>query len=150
MMNATHQRGVAIVEFAIALPLLLLLMFATVELGRMLSQYNTLSKSVRDSSRYLASNAAGGTTRVVNITNAVRTATTNLAVTGNVNGTGNALLPGLVAGNITVADAGNGYVSVSASYTYVPILSASLKLFGYGPDVALTAPLKTTVLMRAL
>jgi Flp pilus assembly protein TadG len=148
--NARKQRGTALVEFAIALPLLLLLMLATAELGRMLSQYNTLAKSVRDSARYVASKASSGSQRVISITTAVRTAATNLAVTGNVTGTGAALLPGLVASDIAIADAGNGYVSVSASYTYAPMVGSSLSLFGYGNDVTLAVPLKTTVLMRAL
>jgi Flp pilus assembly protein TadG len=138
------------VEFAIALPLLVLLLLATAELGRMLSQYNTLAKSVRDAARYVAAKAAGGTTRVVNITSSVRTAATNLAVTGNVSGTGNPLLPGLSASNITITDAGSGYVNVSASYTYVPMLGASLSMFGYGGSISLAHPLKTTVVMRAL
>lgn len=149
-MNARRQRGTALVEFAIALPLLILLMLATAEIGRMLSNYNTLAKSVRDSARYVASKAAAGTTRVVNITPALRTAATNLAVTGNINGTGNPLLPSLAASNITIADAGNGYVSVSASYTYSPMLGSSLSLFGYRNDISMAIPLKTTVLMRAL
>jgi hypothetical protein len=125
-------------------------MLATAELGRMLTQYNMLAKSVRDSARYVASKASAGTTRIVSITAAVRTAATNLAVTGDINGTGTALLPGLAAGNITIADAGNGYVSVSASYTYAPMLGASFSFFGYRSNISLAIPLKTTVIMRAL
>lgn len=145
------ERGVAIVEFTITLPLLLLMMLGTAELGRMLSQYNTLTKSVRDSARYVASKAAAGTTRVITITTAVRTAATNLAVTGNTGGTGSPLLPGLATGNVTITDAGNGYVSVAASYTYVPMLGGSLPTFGLrsGP-ITLAFPLNSTVIMRAL
>jgi Flp pilus assembly protein TadG len=147
---AKHERGTAIVEFTIALPLLMVLLLATAELGRMLSQYNTLTKSVRDSARYLASKASGGTTRVVSISNQVRTETQNLAVTGNINGTGGPLLPGYAIANVTVANAGNGYVSVAASYTYVPMISAALPMFGLGSDVALATSLSSTVVMRAL
>ena len=43
-----RQRGIATIEFAICAPILLLLMLATVEVGRMLIQYNTLNKAVRD------------------------------------------------------------------------------------------------------
>ena len=39
------QRGVAIIEFVITLPLLLLLLLATAEIGRALFQYNTLTKA---------------------------------------------------------------------------------------------------------
>jgi Flp pilus assembly protein TadG len=145
-----HCRGVATIEVAIALPLLLLLMTATVEIGRLLSQYDTLTKSVRDAARYLASNAALGTTGVVNISAQVQSATANLVVSGNVNGTGRSLLPGLAAGNVTVANLGAGYVSVSATYTYQPLLGGALPTFGYGPRIALGFPVTATVVMRAL
>jgi len=74
------QRGTAIIEFAIALPLLLFLLLATAETGRLLSQYDTLNKAVRDAARYLATNALGGTTGVVSITPQLQTATANLVV----------------------------------------------------------------------
>jgi len=143
-------RGVAALEVAIALPVLLFLMMAPVELGRLLAQYDALTKSVRGAARYLASNATLGTTGVVSITPAVQSATANLAVKGNVNGTGAALLPGLVVGNITVSNQGAGYVAVSASYTYQPLLGATLQTFGNGAPVALGFPLNATVVMRAL
>jgi Flp pilus assembly protein TadG len=146
--RAGRQRGIAAVEFAIALPVLLILLIATAELGRMLSQYDTLNKSVRDGARYLASNAlqAG----VMTVTAAEQTATRNLVVTGNVNGTGTALLPGLTASNVTASGSTSGYVTVSASYTYQPILTASLPMFGYHSSVSLDIPLTATVVMRAL
>jgi hypothetical protein len=53
------QRGVAIVEFALILPFLLLLTFITTEFGRAIWEYNTLTKSVRDASRYLAIQPVG-------------------------------------------------------------------------------------------
>lgn len=54
-----HQRGVAIIEFALILPLLLLLSFITFEFGRALYQYNVLVKSTRDSVRYLSMQTPG-------------------------------------------------------------------------------------------
>ena len=50
----SRQRGVAIIEFALILPLLLILTFITTEFGRALYQYNTIAKSVRDAVRYLS------------------------------------------------------------------------------------------------
>lgn len=144
----TH-RGTATVEFAITLPLLLFLMAATAELGRMVSQYNTLTKAVRDGARYAASTAAAGTTGIVSITPAIQTAVGNLVATGNVNG-GTALLPGLSATNVTVSDAGNGYVSVSASYAYQPMLGATLPTFGLGGSIKIAVPLNAAAIMRAL
>ena len=150
MRQQRDMRGIATVELAIALPVLLLLLTATVEVGRLLSQYDTLTKSVRNAARYLAANAFQGTTGVVNITPQVQSATANLVVTGNVNGTGSSLLPRLVSGNVTVTNLGAGFVSVSASYTYQPLLGAVLPTFGTGPRTALGFSLNATTVMRAL
>jgi hypothetical protein len=49
-----NQAGVAIVEFALVLPLLLILILITTEFGRALYEYNTIAKSVRNAARYLA------------------------------------------------------------------------------------------------
>ena len=46
--------GVALVEFAIVLPLMLLMLFGITELGRALYQENTLTKAVNTGARYLA------------------------------------------------------------------------------------------------
>ena len=145
-----RHRGLAAVEFAITLPVLLLVMLATSEFGRMLSQANTLAKSVRDAARYAATKAAVGTTRVVNISPAVSSEAKNLAVTGSAVGAGRALLPGFTVDNVTVADAGNGYVSVAATYTYQPMLGVRLPTLGLGPAPTLSVPLTAVVIMRAL
>jgi Flp pilus assembly protein TadG len=49
-----NQKGVAIIEFALILPLLLILTFITTEFGRGLYEYNIITKSVRDAVRYLS------------------------------------------------------------------------------------------------
>jgi TadE-like protein len=129
------------------LPVLLIVLMATAEIGRMLSQYDTLNKSVRNGARYLAGTAlqAG----VMTVTAAEQTAAKNLVVTGNINGTGSALLPGLTAGNVTASGSTNNYVTVSASYTYQPMLG-SLPMFGLRASIPLAIPLNATVVMRAL
>jgi hypothetical protein len=81
------QRGVAIIEFALILPLLLLLTFITTELGRAIWQYNTLTKSVRDAARYLSTQQPGSAAAV--------TTARNLMVYGNPAGTGSPLAIGL-------------------------------------------------------
>ena len=47
-MNACGQRGLAMVEFAIALPLLVLMLLGIAEFGRLLYQYNTLLQAWKD------------------------------------------------------------------------------------------------------
>ena len=144
------SRGLATVEFAICAPLLLLLMLATAEVGRCMFQYNTLTKAVRDGARYAVINASVGTTRIVSITAATRTATQNLVVTGNRAGTGTPLLPGLTVNNVTVTDAGNGFVRVAAVYTFQPVLGATLPTMGFRAPINLRIPLSTAIVMRAL
>ncbi|MBT2303028.1 pilus assembly protein [Variovorax paradoxus] len=53
MLN-NHQRGAALLEFALVLPLLIMLSVIATEFGRALYQYNTIAKSVRDAARYLS------------------------------------------------------------------------------------------------
>ncbi|HKS54591.1 MAG TPA: TadE family protein [Steroidobacteraceae bacterium] len=148
--SCLRQRGIATVEFAICVPVLLLLMLATAEVGRMLIQYNTLSKAVRDGARYTARDAANGSTGTVLITAAIRNSTRNLVVTGNMAGTGAPLLPGLTVANVTVTNAGAGFIAVSATYTYQPMLGAALPTFGPRGAINTNIPLTSTVVMRAL
>lgn len=80
-----RQKGVALVEFALILPLLLLLSMITTEFGRAMYQYNTLTKSVRDAVRYLSIQTPG--THLIEAR--------NLMVYGNTAGTGTPLALGL-------------------------------------------------------
>ena len=85
MKSARFQQGAAIVEFALVLPLLLVMTFIVTEFGRALMQYSTLTKSAREGARYLSMQLPGTGT----------TAARNLVVYGNTAGTGNALVAGL-------------------------------------------------------
>lgn len=79
------QRGAALVEFALILPLLLVMVLVVTECGRAIYQYNVLAKTVRDAARYLSVQTPGS-----HLTEA-----RNLIVYGNTTGTGTALAPGL-------------------------------------------------------
>ncbi|MFL6674047.1 MAG: TadE/TadG family type IV pilus assembly protein [Massilia sp.] len=83
----TRQQGVALVEFAFALPLLLVLSLVSAELGRAVYRYNTTAKVVRDAVRYLSVQTPG--THVEEAR--------NLIVYGNVAGTGPLLDTALTA-----------------------------------------------------
>lgn len=149
--NMAHgQRGYATVEMAIALPVLLLLLFATAEFGRMISQINTLHKAVRDGARYAASASSFGTTGLVYITPLIQLEVANLVVTGNINGTGPPLLPGLTTADVNVSVVNTDYVKVSVTYTYEPITGVTLQTFGIGGSMPLTIPLSAACVMRAL
>lgn len=147
-----RQRGIAIVEFTLALPLLLLLMLASVEIGRLLFQYNALTKAVRDGARYVASEALLGSTGTVFISDQLRDETRNLVVHGNTVGNGDALVPGLDTDDVEVENdpPGSLLVSVSAEWNYIPILGNELPTFGLGDPIPLTFLLSSTVIMQAL
>ena len=87
----TRQRGTAIVEFALILPLLLLLTMITTEFGRAIYQYNTIVKSLRNATRYLS----------LQTPNTKITEAQNLVVFGNIAGTGPALVPSLTVAQVS-------------------------------------------------
>ncbi|MBZ2208290.1 TadE/TadG family type IV pilus assembly protein [Massilia soli] len=86
----SRQHGVALVEFAFVLPLLLVLSLLSTELGRAVYRYNTTAKVVRDAVRYLSTQTPG-----THVTEA-----RNLILYGNVAGTGELLDDALTAANV--------------------------------------------------
>lgn len=86
----TRQQGVALVEFAFVLPLLLLLSLMATELGRAVYRYNTTAKAVRDAVRYLSVQTPGTHTLEAR----------NLIVYGNLAGTGPLLDTALTEANV--------------------------------------------------
>jgi len=144
------QKGVAIVEFTVTLPLLLLLIFVTVEFGRAFMQYNTLTKAIRDGVRFVASEAILGQTGMVVIDASLLTRAQNLVVYGNVAGTGEPALPGFAAADVTVVPGTNpGDVSIRAAYAYQPVFF-SLPMFGLGPDLNPAYTFRAGATVRAL
>ena len=91
--DQTSQRGQSLLEFAVVLPLLLLLGLGVVEFSRAYFQYNTLSKAVREGARYMSDHAYDP----IEIAKAQ-----NITVYGNREGTGSPCLPGLAVGNISI------------------------------------------------
>jgi len=85
MMLKARPRGTAAIELALLLPILLLLTLVTTEFGRAILEYNTVVKSVRNATRYLATRTPNTKTPEAK----------NLVVFGNTTGTGPALAPGL-------------------------------------------------------
>jgi Flp pilus assembly protein TadG len=93
-----RQQGVALVEFALVLPLLLVMMLVTTELGRALYQYNSIVKSVREAARYLAVRLPG--TAVSDTEKAVVGKAKNIVVFGSPSATGLSVVPGLSLSNV--------------------------------------------------
>jgi Flp pilus assembly protein TadG len=145
-----RQEGVAAVEFAITLPILLLLMVGVTELGRALVRYNALTKTVHDGARYAAAYALLGTTGNVNVDAQLQTEVRNLIVYGNKAGAGQPVLAGLLPTQIQVVDAGGDEVRVDVSYPYQPLLGPVLPDFGLGSSITTSFVMQASVSMRAL
>ena len=82
-----RQRGVAAIEMAITLPVLLFMLLAIAEFGRAFHQYNTLSKAVHSATRYLSTTALDGF-KTIDLTDAKRNAVRNLVVYASTDGGG--------------------------------------------------------------
>ena len=146
-----RSRGVASVEFAIAAPLLVLTLLATAEIGRALVHYDTLSYSVRNAARYVSMNAIDGTTGVVRLTDATIANARNLTVHADRTGAGGRVLPNFLASQVTVVDAGNDNIRVTAVYPYQPMIGAVLPTFGLGTGpIPLAFTMRVAVTMRAI
>ena len=142
------------VEFTLALPVLLLLLLAFGEFGRMLYQYNVLLQASRDADRFVASQAWNSTLGAVSLSNTLQTQTKNVAVYGVPSQTGTPVISGLTANNVVVAAVGTDHVRVTITYTFCPVIGAgnctgSLPGF-FGNQIALGIPLVATTVMRAL
>lgn len=126
-----RHNGVALIEFALVLPFLLLLAFITTEYGRALYQYNALAKSVRDAVRFLS----------IQDPDTMTAEAKNLVVYGNVTNTGMPLVFGVgtdqvntptwqlsgagpVINTVTVAVRGCG-TSAPPCYKFVPFYSGA-------------------------
>lgn len=144
------QLGVALVEFTIVLPMMLLLLLGVSEIGRAIVQYNTLTKNTRAAARYVAGLALQGTTNTVYISAPLATETQNVLVYGNPNGAGSTNLPNLTTGQVQVLDAGGGQILVRVLYPYQPLTGGVLQTFGLGPKPNLGITLQSSVTMRAI
>lgn len=120
-----RQRGVALVEFALLLPFMLMLTFTVTEIGRAYYQYNTIAKSVREAARFLSVRAQN-----VDVDKA-----RNIVVYGNPSGTGAPLALGLSLSNVPAPTWGStgSYPTlntVTVSVTGYQFVSLAANVFG--------------------
>lgn len=103
--------GVAAIELALILPVLLLLCFGTLEVAHALTAYKRVVTQTRLAARYLATRAPGK--------GAIEAQC--LVITGTLSSTlpcaGTAVLPGLPGATITVADASNSAATKQGQLT---------------------------------
>ncbi len=145
-----RERGLAAVEAAIVLPVVIFLMLATAELGRAFYQYSTLVKAARNGVRYLANEAAVGDTRVIDLTAEKISSTRNLVVFGNMDGDGSPVIETFSTDDVTVSSPDPDYVEVEIAFDYQPLFASLPGLTG-GADIDMTLiTLSVSTSMRAL
>jgi Flp pilus assembly protein TadG len=149
-----RHRGLAMVEFTIAAPMLLLLLYAIAEFGNVFYQYAQLADGARNADRYLGQNAILGGSGVVSISTTVSDATKSLVVYGNTSGSGTPLLPGLAVGQVTVATQadpdGSTDVTVSVAYPYQSLFGGSIPSFVSAGTIGTAFTLNVFTSMHAL
>ncbi len=136
----TNQRGVAAVEFTIMLPILLLLVFATGEIGRALFQYSQLTRMARDAGRYISTTAIQNTTENVpdpfddaSCENCISN-TKDILVYGYVGGT-SALLDGLTPADVTItATPATERITITVDYDWQPLFGERLPHFSLSEE----------------
>lgn len=119
-----RQRGVALVELALMMPLLLMLTLVVTELGRAMYQYSLLTRSVRDAVRYASVQAIG--TRAAETQNLVVYGTTTAGTNSQ------PLVSGLTLANVSTpayawvgTDPVINTVTVSVTgYCFQPMMSS--------------------------
>lgn len=144
-----RQRGIAAVELAIVLPLLLTIVFGVTELGRAMYQYDALTKAARSAARYLSVYDPADPD--------VRARAVNMAVCGAPSCTARAALaPRLSAAHVAIADAksdpalaslptGEGTIDLvrvtigapATPYAFDPLVPFITPRITFGPIVAL-------------
>lgn len=121
------MRGVAAVEFTILMVFLFApLVVGTIEISRVLFQYNNLAKSVRDSARYISLYSATGPNYATQVTIA-----RCIAAFGNTGCTGNPIVPGLTSDKIWIGINNTGAPQTAGSAGTVVIRLISVTAKGY-------------------
>ncbi|HEY8447353.1 MAG TPA: TadE/TadG family type IV pilus assembly protein [Thermomicrobiales bacterium] len=113
------ERGQSLVELAIGLPILLLLLLGTLDLGRVFFEYIELRNAVREGASYGARNPndeSGIRARVLQHGDSIASGTT-VTIT--------------CAGNCSTAGS-EGSITVTGTRTFKPIASSFLAMFGLG------------------
>jgi Flp pilus assembly protein TadG len=124
---APRDRGAAAVEFALLLPMLLLLVFGIIDFGRALNAQITLTQAAREGARL----DALGRSNVVSATQNAATGLKPVTVTSPSGGT--------CQPNAAATD--NATVNVSYKFTFITPVAAISQLFGssFGSSMTLTA-----------
>lgn len=134
-LNLKKQQGLAMVEFAVTLPFLLLLLGIMGEMGYIFYQQTVLNKALENGAIYAAKSTRSGI-GLVKISAQTEQDIKNLVAYGNVAGSGTTLVNNISTDDISVNctyGSQNGYcntvngvssVSIQANVVYTPILGS--------------------------
>jgi hypothetical protein len=152
------QRGIAAIEFTIILPLFLVIIFFTAELGRALYQYSQLTRMIRDAGRHLSQT-------IITTGNGVPADLIDLSCNDCISDTKNILIYGASSGatpqlsgisitNISISEfpIDSEIMVISVDYDWTPIFFDKLSGFGFGSEKAidLSFSLNSTYAVRAI
>jgi len=143
-----NQQGLAAIELTLILPILLLLLFSVAEFSRLLYQYNALTQTVRDASRFIISNARDGSTENIMITAETTDNANALLIYGQFTNAVQ-ILPNLASATVAISVSGE-FITLRVSYPWQPIFATTLPSFVSDNSFDLSFPLVTTYTMRAL
>jgi Flp pilus assembly protein TadG len=115
------ERGQGMVEFALALPFLLLIMLGTIDLGRMFFDYVDLRSAAVEGAQYGSRYAADTSAIQAEALSAGAPSGTTVSVSTD-SGCFSATTPGVP-----------GYVTVTTAKTFQPFTTTFLSRFGLGP-----------------
>ena len=130
-----RSRGVAAVELGVVLVPLLIITFGVTEYGRAIYTYNAIDKAARDAARHLTS--------VLPTNPDPKTEARNLAVFGNIAGSGSPLAPGLTTAMVSICDAVDcpgTHASVSTGTGAINLVTVRITGYTYNSIVTYVAP----------
>ena len=127
-----RARGAAAVELGLLMVPMLVLTFGVTEYGRAIYTYNAIDKSTRDAARHMTSPNPNRAAEAV-----------NLAVYGNIAGTGAPLAPGLAAGNVVICDpiaCPGTHAGVATGSGVINLVTVGINNYVYNSIVTYVAP----------
>lgn len=127
--KSRNKRGAVLVEFALAVPLLLGILFFIIEIGNLFYLSNSLQQIARTSARYAATTESYSLTELKDY--ATKHGSTNYVIP-DISKLSVSITPAV--GTQAVGDT----ITVTISYTYSPLILNPMNFFGSGSSLAPT------------